>query len=215
MPRPFRFAVAATGKSRAAWVEYARKVESLGYATLVMSDHITAPDLAPLPALATAAEATTTLRVGVHVLVNDYRHPALVAHEAATVDWLSDGRLEFGFGAGWMRDEYEQLGLVYDPPAVRVERFAEAVTLIKRLWQEEVVTCSGEHYQVRELRLQSKPVQQPHPPLMIAGGGRRMLTLAAREATIIGLALGSIPAGKLDAATTTAAAVAETSRMDP
>ena len=105
MPRPFRFAVYGTGNSRAAWVDYARKVESLGYSTLLVQDHITTPDLAPLPALATAAEATTTLRVGLHVLVNDYRHSALVAHEAATVDLLSDGRLEFGFGAGWMRDE--------------------------------------------------------------------------------------------------------------
>ena len=204
---PFRFATFGYANSRAAWVEYARKVESLGYATLLTWDHLSG--LAPIPALLSAAEATSTLRVGIHVLANDYRHPAWLAHEAATVDLLSDGRLELGLGAGWAREDYESTGLTYDPPGVRIERLAEAVTLIKRLWQEDVVTHTGKHYHTHALSLEPKPLQRPHPPIMIGGSGKRILSLAAQEATIVGLSAKSTRAGQLDASTMALDAVAE------
>jgi len=206
-PHPFRFATFGYADSRAAWVEYARKVESLGYATLLTWDHLSG--FAPIPALLSAAEATSTLRVGIHVLANDYRHPAWLAHEAATVDLLSDGRLELGLGAGWAREDYESTGLRYDPPGVRVERLAEAVTLIKRLWQEDVVTHSGKHYHTHALSLEPKPLQRPHPPIMIGGSSKRVLSLAAQEATIVGLSTKSTSAGQLDASTMASDAVAE------
>src|SRR6478752_126937 len=146
--RRFRFGVSpGTATSRKNWVEQARKAEDLGYSTLLMPDHFV-NDLATVPALAIAAEATTTLRVGSFVYDNDFRHPAMVAKEAATLDLLSDGRFELGIGAGWHRPEYEQTGIPFDPPGVRVGRLEEAVTIIKALFGEEPVNFSGQHYQI-------------------------------------------------------------------
>lgn len=209
MPQPFRFAVYGAGNSRAAWGDYARKVESLGYSTLVVADHIAWGGLAPLPALLAAADVTTTLRLGTHVLVNDFRHPAVLAHEAATIDLLSDGRLELGLGAGWLRGDYELTGVPFDSPGVRLARLIEAVALIRRLFHEDSVTYAGEHYRVHELSLDPKPVQRPHPPLYIRAARKRMLTFAAQEANIVGVATKATSGRMLDLATITADAVAE------
>jgi probable F420-dependent oxidoreductase len=185
--RPFRFAaMVERGRSAAHWSEVARRAEALGYDTLLMPDHIT-DQLAPIPALTAAAEATTTLRVGSFVFANDYRNPVLLAREAATLDLLSGGRLEFGIGAGWKTSDYEQLGIPYDPPKTRVDRMEEAVGLVKRLWTEEKVTHEGAHYRLREATVLPRPLQNPHPPVLIGGGGPRILRIAAREAQIVAL----------------------------
>ena len=185
--RPFRFATTVTrGRSADHWREVARRAEALGYDTLLMPDHIT-DQLAPFPALAAAAAATTTLRVGSFVFDNDYRNPVMLAKEATTLDLLSDGRLEFGIGAGWNKSDYRQLGMPFDAAKVRVDRMEEAVVLIKRLWTEAKVTHEGPHYRVRDAVVLPRPTQRPHPPLMIGARGPRMLRIAAREAQIVAL----------------------------
>jgi probable F420-dependent oxidoreductase len=185
--RPFRFGVSVRwGQSRAEWREKARKIEALGYDSLTVADHLT--DLiAPIPAALSAAEATTHLRVGTNVLNNDLRHPVLVAREAAAVDLLTEGRFQLGLGAGSIRAEYQQIGLDFDRGAVRVERLTEAVTILKGLLRGERVTFAGRHYRVTGHTISPLPVQKPHPPILIGGNGPRLLTLAAREADIVGL----------------------------
>jgi len=209
--RPFRFGVGATdASSRAEWVAYARKVEALGYSTLMTSEHLSlvgAGSLGPIAALMAAADATTTLRLASHVFANDFRHPVLLAQEAATIDLLSDGRLELGLGSGWLRTDYDVAGVAFDSPAVRIHRLEEAVALIKRLFADEAVTFAGRYYQVQDLNLFPKPRQRPHPPLFIGGGGRRSLTLAAQEAAIVGMATKATAEGTIDYATTTAPAI--------
>jgi probable F420-dependent oxidoreductase len=155
---------------------------------LLVPDHFV-NDLSPVPALSIAAEATNTLRVGSYVFDNDFRHPAMVAKEAATLDLLSDGRFELGIGAGWHGPEYEQVGIPFDPPGVRVSRLEEAVTVIKALFGEEPVTFSGKYYTINGLVGLPRPAQRPHPPIFIAGGSKRVLSLAGREADIVGLHL--------------------------
>ena len=185
--RPFRFGVNVRhAKSRADWRETARKIEGLGYDTLTLPDHLTEL-IAPMPALVSAAEATTTLRVGTNVLNNDLRHPVLVAREAAAVDLLTDGRLQLGLGAGSIEAEYRQAGLNFDRGRTRVERLAEAVSIIKRLLKGEEVTFAGRHYHVTGHTIGPLPVQRPHPPILIGGNGPTLLALAAREADIVGL----------------------------
>ncbi len=185
--RPFRFGVnVRTTASAADWTALARKVEDLGYASLNVPDHL-AEMLAPMPALAVAAAATTRLRVSTMVLDNDFRHPVLVAREAATLDLLSDGRLDLGLGAGHMKSEFDEAGLRFDRGAVRVERLGEAVTIIKGLLAGETVTFAGRHYQVTGHTVYPRPVQRPHPPIVIGGNGPRLLALAAAEADVIGL----------------------------
>jgi probable F420-dependent oxidoreductase len=174
------------GGSRAEWTDKARKLEDLGYAVLTVPDHL-AEFLAPIPALVAAALATKALRVGTLVLNNDFRHPVLIAREAATLDRLSDGRLELGVGAGHMRSEYDQAGLSFGSGGTRVDRLTEAVAIIKALLAGESVTFSGTHYRVTEHTVHPIPVQRPHPPILIGGNGRRLLALAGREAGIVGL----------------------------
>ncbi len=183
--KPFRFGVSARGaQSRAEWIEKARKIEALGYATLTVPDHLV--DLvAPIPALISAAEATRTLRVGTNVLNNDLRHPVLVARDAATVDLLTDGRLELGLGAGSIKSEYDEAGLTFDSGAARVARLGEAVTIIKGLLKGEQVSLAGRYYRVTGHTVAPLPVQKPHPPILIGGNGPKLLTLAAREADIV------------------------------
>jgi probable F420-dependent oxidoreductase len=194
-PRTFRFAAqlstapdttAPDGTARS-WAEQARKAEDLGYSTLLMPDHF-GDQLAPVPALMAAADATTTLRIGTLVFDNDYRHPFVLAKEASTLDVLSGGRLELGLGAGWMRTDYEQSGIAYDTPGVRVDRFAEGVEIVAGLLaSDEPFSFSGRHYTVTEHTLLPRPVQRPRPPLILGGGGRRVLTLAARVAEIVSI----------------------------
>ena len=185
--RPFRFAITATrAESGVEWRAKARRIEELGYDTLLITDHIT-PQLAPIPAMAAALEATTRLRVGSYVFANDYRNPVMLAKEIATLDVLSGGRVEWGLGAGWYVRDYEMLGIPYDPPAARVSRMEEAVTLIDRLFAEDTVDASGRYYTVRGAKLLPRPVQRPRPPLMIGGGGPRILRFAAQHADIVAL----------------------------
>ncbi len=183
--KPFRFGVqehfAPSGK---AWRDRARLVESLGYELLYLPDHF-GEQLAPIAALMTAADATTTLRVGSLVFDNDYRHPVVLAKEVATMDLLSDGRFDLGLGAGWLAQDYEQAGMPYDSPGVRIERMEEGLKIIKGLLAGGSFSFTGKHYRITELEGSPLPAQKPHPPILIGGGGRRMLTLAAREADIV------------------------------
>jgi probable F420-dependent oxidoreductase len=187
LSHPFRFGLISSGVALSpdAWVALARRAEALGYSTLLMPDRPSMGGLAPITALATAAAATTTLRVGSYVFANDYRHPVILAREVATLDLLSGGRFELGLGAGRGGGEYEQMGLPFAEPGVRVARVAEALRLIKRLFAEERVSFSGTYYSVQDLVGLPKPVQQPHPPIFIGSAGKRMLTLAAQEAQMI------------------------------
>ena len=197
-PRKFRFGVQlSTAPSGEAWAAVARKAEDLGYSTLFMPDHF-GDQLAPVPALMAAADATTTLRVGALVLDNDYKHPVVLAKEAATIDVLSGGRLEFGIGAGWMNTDYEQSGIPKDRDGVRIARMAEALEVYKGLWADGAYSFSGEHYTITELDGLPKPVQQPHPPILIGGGGPKVLGIAGRHADIVGINP-SIPKGYVDA----------------
>lgn len=186
-PRPFRFGVTVPiVASGPAWAEHARRVEQLGYAILQMPDHFR-EQLAPVPALTAAALATTRLRIGSLVFSNDFRHPVVLAKEAATLDVLSGGRFELGLGSGWLREEYDQAGIPFDAPGTRIERMAEAVTIVKGLLAGEPVHFTGRHYTIAGLRGTPTPIQRPHPPLVIGGGGQRLLSLAAREASIVSL----------------------------
>jgi probable F420-dependent oxidoreductase len=185
--RKFRFGVQSGGATSAReWQERARKVEALGYSTLFMPDHYIDTPFAPMVGVSIAAEATDTLRVGTLVLGNDYKHPAVVAKEFATLDLLSDGRVEAGIGAGWMRVDYEALGLPYDRAGTRIDRLAEALAVLKGAWGPDPFSFEGVHYTIKDYNGIPKPVQQPHPPIFVGGGGRRLLTVAAREADIIG-----------------------------
>lgn len=185
MAHTFRFGVvSSSAQSGAEWIARARRAEELGYSTLLVVDRLPVP-LAPLTALALAAGATSTLRFGSHVFCNDYRHPVMLAKEAATLDLLSGGRFELGLGTGIGASDFQQLGLTFDSPGTRVSRLEEALQIIKPLLSGETVNFTGKYYTVTNLKGSPRPAQQPHPPLYIASGGKRMLTIAAREADII------------------------------
>jgi probable F420-dependent oxidoreductase len=210
-PRPFRFGVQLSSAGSAAdWAGLAREAESLGYSTLFIPDHF-GDQLAPAPALAAAAAATTELRVGSLVLDNDYRHPVITAMDMATVDLLSGGRLELGIGAGWMASDYEQSGITMDDAATRVDRLAEGLTVLKGLFAPGPFSFQGKHYRIAELDGQPRPVQQPHPPFIVGGGGPRVLALAAREADIVGVNP-AIRSGRVDRAASHDGAAAVTDR---
>jgi probable F420-dependent oxidoreductase len=182
--RPFRFGLLSSSASNGEeWADRARRAEALGYAILLAPDHLTG-QLSPVPALAAAAAATSRVRIGSCVFANDFRHPLLLAREAATVDLLSGGRLEFGIGAGWRPSDYAQLGVAYDPPPRRIDRLEEALAIIRRLFAGETVTHAGSAYALRRARLSPQPVQRPIP-VMLGGGGPRILRLAARQADIV------------------------------
>ncbi len=189
---PFRFGVEVYhARSGNEWVEKARKLEDLGYTTLFVSDHFD-DQVAPVPALMAAAAATTSLRVSSFVFDNDYRHPVVLAKEAATLDLLSGGRFELGLGAGYLRSEYEQAGIPFDPPRVRINRLAEAMQVMKGLFADEPCTFSGNYYTVRSLNGLPKTIQRPHPPIFIGGSGKLLLSLAGREANIVSLAVNDV-----------------------
>jgi probable F420-dependent oxidoreductase len=191
---PFRFGVqASTAADAAEWTGLARRAEALGYSTLTMPDHF-GDQLAPVPALMAAAAVTTSLRVGALVWDNDYKHPVVLAKELATIDVLSGGRLEIGIGAGWMASDYEQSGIVFDSNKVRVDRFEEGLAVIKGAMSGEPFSFSGRHYTLTEFVGTPQPVQGPCPPLLIGGGGKRVLSIAARQADIIGIN-GTLAAG--------------------
>lgn len=190
----------------------------MGYATFLIRDHFIEPpfghQLAPLAALATVAAVTETLRIGTLVIANDYRPPVLLAKEAATLDLLSGGRFELGLGTGFLRAEYEQAGIPFDLPGARVSRFAEALMVLKGLFADAPVTFSGQHYQLAEFDSFPKPLQRPHPPILVGAGGKRMLSLAAREADIIGILTTSTANGVLSTGPAPRMAVAVTQQID-
>ncbi len=207
--KPFRFLAGATEPvSAAEFRERIRRAEAFGFDTLVFPDHVV-PQLAPVPAMAIVAAVSDTLRVAPFVINNDLRHPAVLGHDLATLDVLSDGRLDVAIGAGWNRPEYEAMGIAYDTPGTRVDRLTEAVTVLKGYFADEPFSFSGTHYTITELDGQPKPVQRPHPPFMIGGGGRRVLSLAGREAQIVSLAPRAGPDGRGENASLTWAATVE------
>jgi len=187
--RPFRFiaTMPKLDQPAAAWRDAVRRIEDSGFSTVSVSDHFTRGwMMEPTVAMMAATGVTQRLRILSLVLGNDYRHPVLLHKAMATIDVLSEGRLEVGVGAGWMASDYHAAGIPLDPPATRVERLGESVRVLKALFGPEPVTLAGDHYRITSLDGLPKPVQQPHPPLLIGGGGRRMLSLAAVEANIVG-----------------------------
>lgn len=184
----------ANATSKKEWVDQVRLAERLGYDVLVMPDHI-GDQLAPLPALVSAAEATDKVRLGTFVLDNDFRHPLLLAQEAATVDLLTEGRLELGIGAGWMGQDYKRLGVSFDAPDVRLRRLREAVEIVGLHFRGDPFSFEGSHYGVADAQPNPMPVQRPRPPLLIGGGGKQILTFAAQEADIVSVLLKSMPDG--------------------
>ena len=200
---PFRFGIGSVPvESQPQLAAYAQKAEALGYSTLCMGEHLSWGGIGLLPGLMAAAAATTTLRIASQVFTNDLHNPVVLAAEAATLDQLSDGRLEFGLGAGWFHGDYAAAGIPFDSSTIRIQRLAEAVQLIKGLWGDGPITFNGSAYQIQDLNLHPKPVQRPHPPIFIGGGGKKMLTLAAREADIVGVDVKGTTAGVKDLSTT-------------
>ncbi|MEO3787195.1 TIGR03621 family F420-dependent LLM class oxidoreductase [Actinocorallia sp. B10E7] len=195
----FRFGIQFTRTgSLADWLDTARKAEDSGFSTLLVPDHL-GDQFAPFPALTAAAGVTSTLRLGTLVLANDFRHPVLLAQEAATLDLLSGGRLELGLGAGWMRSEYESAGLPFDSSGTRVERLGESLELLRLLWEGGPVSFEGRHYRTEGHVGLPSPVQS-RLPLLVGGGSPRILRTAGRHADIVGVHhdLRSGAAGALD-----------------
>lgn len=189
---------------------YARRAESMGFSGLAMPDHLLQQH-AVVPVLAHVAAHTERIRIGSFVFNNELRHPAVLAQDLATLDVLSGGRLDIGMGAGWNRPEHDAIGLPFAPVGTRVSRLAEAIAVLKGYFGDGEFSFDGEHYTIRALDGQPKPVQRPHPPFFIGGGGRRLLTLAGREAQIVGLAPRLLPGSppRLDPTSITMAAAEE------
>ena len=167
--RPFRFGIqASNAHSRSEWVDLARRAEGAGFDVLTMPDHF-GDQLAPMPAMMTAADATEALRVCALVFDNDYKHPVVLAKELATMDLLSDGRMEIGLGAGWMRSDYDQSGIPYDSAGVRIDRFLEGLHIVRRAMEPGAFSFSGTHYTITDYDGLPKPVQAK-PPVLIGGG---------------------------------------------
>ena len=215
-PRPFRFGVIHEQPQHpTTWASHLRRVEDLGFSTFLIRDHFV-PDFfgdqpAPLVALANAAALTTRLRLGTMVLAVDYRHPVMLAKEAATLDLLSGGRLELGLGAGWLRCEYESAGLPFDSAGTRIDRLEETIRILDGLFGAGPFSFAGKHYTVTTLDGHPKPAQRPRPPILIGGGRRRVLTLAGRAADIVGILTTSVATGTVvdDASERLAGAVAQ------
>jgi probable F420-dependent oxidoreductase len=189
--RPFRFGVVA-GQARSAqeWVAKARRAEALGFSSFLIPDTL-GQTFAPFPALAIAAAATQSIRVGTYVLANDHRNPVLVARESATLDFLSGGRFELGIGAGrpGVEEDSRKLGVPFESGGVRVERLAEALGIIKSMFGGQAADAPGPHYAAAGADVFPRPARQPRPPILVAASGKRLLALAAREADIVALAV--------------------------
>jgi probable F420-dependent oxidoreductase len=196
--RRFRFATTSFQCTRSEVLAQARKAQSLGYDTFVMADHLF-EELGPIPALMMVAEQIAGMRVGAYVLCNDFHHPVIMAKDAATIDELSGGRLELGLGAGYVPIEYQMAGIPFDSGAVRFERLTEAVQITKLAFAGETFSFDGTHYQVRDYTPYPRPVQRPRPPIMMGGGGRRLLSFAAAEADIVSIVPAAAPEGGLRA----------------
>jgi probable F420-dependent oxidoreductase len=212
----------------AAWRDEIRRIEDLGFHSISVSDHFTNGwALDPLVAMTVAAEATTHLRLLGMVFCNDFRHPVMLHKSMANLDVFSGGRVELGLGAGWLRDDHDAAGLPFDAPTVRVDRLAEAIDVIVGLFGDDPVTYAGKHYRITDLSGLPKPVQRPHPPLLVGGGSRRVLELAGRTADIIGInprlapdvdplaAVAEMSAERMDRKVAWARAAAQAAGRDP
>lgn len=192
--RPFGFSVILeTIPSREQFLATIHRAEALRYDTLLLPDHFWL-DIDPVVALMAAADATS-LRIGSHVFSNDFRNPIVLARQVAQLDLLSGGRFQLGLGCGYSQNDYKQAGIPFDPPGVRIQRLEEALIILKRFFTEEEVTFSGRYYQAHRLHAMPRPIQRPYPPIYLGGGGKRMLTLAAKEADIVGIAAETGPKG--------------------
>lgn len=222
MQRPFRFSVQAfEATSAKQWTELARQAEDLGYSTLFTTDHYFGPgeisatsghrpvDVAPLSAMMSAAAVTERLRVGCRVSCVDYHNPVVLAKELATIDLLSEGRLEAGLGAGWVAAEYDGIGIPMDRAGVRIERLAEVVSLLKAHWSGDDINIDGKYVHAHGFAGRPIPVQKPHPPIFIGGGSPRILRLAGRLADIVSLNFNNAT-GRLGAASVTSATLSAT-----
>jgi probable F420-dependent oxidoreductase len=200
MMRPFRFGVQSYAPSSAnEWRTQARRTEELGFSTFSLADHVIGPGpalaatghpvqtVAAIPAMAVAAEATSTIRIGSRVLCVDYRNPVMLAKELATLDFFSGGRLEIGLGAGWLENEYHAIGMPFEPAGVRLDRLEETIALLRASAVDGELDLDGRHVHAVGFEAVPKPVQQPMPPLMIGGGSKRVLSIAGREADIVSL----------------------------
>jgi probable F420-dependent oxidoreductase len=194
--KPLRFGLGLRGAStRQRWIDKVRQAEDLGYDLINLSDHLIGASFGIAAGLTAAAEASSELRLVSLVANNEFRHPVLLAKEMASVDVLSDGRLEMGIGAGWWQLEHDQAGIPFDPPKDRVDRLSEAVRLVKGAWTTPHYSFTGAHYRIDDLTLTPTPVQKPHPPIAIGGGGHRVLRLAAREANTVHVTMRTIADG--------------------
>ena len=200
MSRPFRFGVQAYAPASAKeWRDLARRAEDLGYSSFHLADHVIGPGpalnatghpvqtVAAIPAMAVAAEATSTIKVGCRVLCVDYRNPVMLTKELATLDFFSEGRLEIGLGAGWLQNEYEAMGVPFDRAGVRLDRLEEVIGLVRASFADGELNIDGRHVHAVGFEAVPKPVQKPCPPIMIGGGAKRVLTIAGREADIVSL----------------------------
>lgn len=195
MARPFRFGVQVSALPADGWIERVRAYETLGFSTVFCPDHF-GHQWDPTALLAAAAAVTTRLNVGALVYDVDYRHPVIHAKSAATIHLLSGGRHEFGIGAGWMRTDYDEAGMTYDRPGVRIERLDEALQIIRSMWENERTTFAGEHYRVTNIAQAAQLPAGSRPKILIGGGGPRVLRLAGRRADIVGINP-SLPEGKI------------------
>jgi len=200
MPQPFRFGVQLSNPPADGWQDSVRRIEALGYSSVFFPDHF-GPQWEPVAALAAIAAVTETLKVGSLVYDVDYRHPVILAKASATTHLLSGGRHEFGLGAGWMRSDYDEAGMAYDRPGLRIERLDEALTIIRSMWSEEKTTFEGKHYRLTDAhRAVEAPSDWAPPKILIGGGGPKVLAVAGRHADIVGINP-SIPEGKVVATT--------------
>ena len=190
MSEPLRFIapMPRLRKDGATWVSEVRRLETLGFDTVAVSQHVTKGwQLGPLAAMAFAAASTSRLRVLSLVAQNDLHHPALLAKDIATIDALSGGRVELGIGTGWQPDDYTALGLTFESGRTRVARLAEALEIIRRYFTTESVDFAGDHYRIKHMEALPRCVQRPNPPILVGAGGPRMLDLAGRTADIVGI----------------------------
>jgi probable F420-dependent oxidoreductase len=199
MAGPFRFGVMTNGGTNTRGVvELAKKVEDLGYEGVYYNDHYVGPgaameaanhapqELAAIPIAALAATATSTLTVGFRVICIDYHHPVVLAKEMATLDQLSNGRLDIGLGAGWIAAEYDAMNIRLDPPSVRLERLGDVVELLRQCFDDRPVNFDGKSgVRAHGFSGAPKPTQRPSPPIAIGGGGPKVLQLAGRVADIV------------------------------
>lgn len=198
MTKPFRFAIQAyRSTSKKEWCDLARKVEATGYSALHLADHYLGPGpaiadtghrvqmIAAIPAMTAAAMVTDTLRIGSRMLCVGYHHPTILAKEVATIDMLSEGRLELGLGAGWLVNEYEALGIPFPSAGERITLLRETVEMMKQAFSGQELDYRGSLVHAVGYEQVPAPIQQPHPPIMIGGGAPKVLGLAGELADIV------------------------------